>query len=97
MPIMRIYKHTLEVTDSQVVRMSKGARLLHVAEQRGELCLWTLVDITAEDVSRYIYIVGTGNPANVALTTDYVGTAQMMNGALVWHVFAGEEFTVGAG
>lgn len=92
---LRIYKHELEVTDAQTVRIPKGSVLLSVQDQGDALCLWFLCDITQEDAARYVYIVGTGNPANGVEHSTYVGTVQMMDGRLVWHVFAGEEFFVG--
>jgi hypothetical protein len=92
MPNLRIYKYELQVADAQTVRLPAGSIMLSVQDQGGALCLWALCDITREDALRYVYIVGTGNPANGVEHATYVGTAQQMDGRLVWHVFAGEEF-----
>jgi hypothetical protein len=88
---LRIYKYELEITDAQRVRLPKGSTILSVQDQGGTLCLWALCDITQEDSTRYVYIVGTGNSAGVSEHSTYVGTVQMMGGRLVWHVFAGRE------
>lgn len=85
-----IYKYALDITDVQRVEMPAGARLLHVANQRDELCLWALVDAARPTVDRFIGVVGTGNPApDIDDDADYVGTAQV--GSFVWHVFDGGE------
>lgn len=88
---MRIYKYPLEITDEQHVAMPRGARLLSVQLQRdGVCCLWALVSDDSDDVdsSRLIYIVGTGNPTDIA-DEPFIGTVQM--GQSVWHIFDGGE------
>ncbi len=87
-----IWKYSLKLTDCQVIEMPKGARLLSVAEQHGILCLWALVDTTADKTDRSIVLIGTGHfaPApNDPFT--YVGSTLSDGGNFVWHVFdAGE-------
>lgn len=58
----RVYKYELEIEDAQRLRLPSGARPLSVQTQNEVLCLWALVDITAPDVDRWVYVVGTGNP-----------------------------------
>lgn len=82
---MTIFKFCLEVTDEQTISMPKGARILSVAEQRDELCLWSLVDETRPTEERTIYVVGTGNPAKHVDTAIFIGTVQISS--FVWHIF----------
>jgi hypothetical protein len=74
------------VTDCQIVRMPEGAEILSVADQRGELCVWALVDPDADLENRMFYIFGTGNPVSETLPWQFVGSVQQS--VFVWHVFA---------
>lgn len=84
---MVIWKFNLVITDMQEVVMPDGAELLSVANQRGVLCLWAMVDPLKEKRPRYIEIVGTGNPMPVDMGVDrkFIGTAVV--DPFVWHVF----------
>jgi len=85
---MTIWKYPLEVTGMQHVLVQRGARLLSVQVQVTTPCLWALVDPKAPKESRAIITLGTGNPAPNVLGA-FLGTYQMHNGALVFHVFEG--------
>lgn len=82
-----IYKYTLKITDTQVVEMPEGAGILTVQMQHGNLCLWALVKPELPTQSRYIRIIGTGNPVPDE-SLSYIATAQA--GPLVWHIFERE-------
>lgn len=82
---MTIYKYPLTVTDEQELNIQADARILCCQMQGGHPCLWALVDPSARMTKRKIFIVGTGN--KVPERTIYIGTVQMLSGALVWHVF----------
>ena len=81
---MTIWKYALEMTDRQFVSMPEGATLLSVANQRGALCLWALVDPDNPGVMREINIVGTGNPMTED-ETHFIGSVVIE--PFVWHVF----------
>ena len=84
-----IYKYPLNITDEQTVLMPKEATILCVQMQHGIPCLWAEVDLEQEGDRRTIYTFGMGNPISIpAVERDYVGTYQMSNGGLIWHVFA---------
>lgn len=83
---MRIYKYTLEVTDEQTFDMPIGAKMLSVQVQNGAVVMWVLVNELAEDEPRTVRIFGTGHPI-IGKPGDYVGTVQLHNGALAFHVF----------
>lgn len=81
-----IYKFPLGVKHFTVISMPKGAEILTVQMQFGDLCLWAIVDPEAEDEDRQFYIFPTGRPLNLP-EYEYIGTVQMRGGQLVWHVF----------
>lgn len=82
-----IWKYQLAIEDTQYVQMPRDARLLHVGEQYGTLCVWALVNPSAPLIGRFILISGTGHSVP---NGPYVGSA-VMGGAFVWHVFDGGE------
>jgi len=84
-----IYKYKLDITDHQSIKVGdRKARPLSVAEQRGELVMWVMLDedYANGDCMMDVQIIGTGNlhPTPIG---DFVGTVPMSNG-LVWHIFA---------
>lgn len=83
---MKLYKYELPIEDASVLRMHKGAQLLTVQIQYEIPHVWALVDTTKEIEDRTLFVVGTGHtlPEEAG---DYVGTFQMFNGKLVFHVF----------
>lgn len=82
---MVIWKYELKLTDRQKVSMPVASDLLSVANQRGTLCLWAMVDPTnANKVERDIEIIGTGNPMPDG-RRSFIGTAVI--DPFVWHVF----------
>jgi hypothetical protein len=85
---MEVWKFPFATKDVQELTMPRGARLLHVAVQQEQLCLWALVrpdeSIT---VRRRIRVVGTGQEISANDSENYVGTAMLLGGDLVWHVF----------
>jgi hypothetical protein len=81
---MAIWKYTLALTDVQVVPMPADAVMLSVANQRGSLCLWAMVDPSQGMASRTIEIFGTGHVLPPAVRS-FIGTVVMDE--FVWHVF----------
>jgi hypothetical protein len=86
---MRVYKYDLKVIDQQIIEMPVGANLLTVQLQHGNLKLWAAVDSNIM-TKRSIVILGTGHEIDYT-PEKYIGTFQMMNGNLVFHVFDGGE------
>lgn len=84
----RIWKYQLHTTDTQNLTMPVGAEILTVQTQNGP-CLWVLVDPDAEMEKRTIETFGTGHaiPDTPVGERKYIGTYQLHNGALVFHVF----------
>lgn len=72
------------------VKMPRGASVLHVHEQAGEICLWAMCEPEAKPVARRFVVFPTGGSVlfpigDAAGEVEYLGTAHA--GALVWHVF----------
>ena len=84
----RVYKYPIDVQDVVQVMMPKGARVLTVQEQHGRPCLWAAVDPSQPKLEmRTFRIAGTGHAIVDEIVDDYVGTIQMLDGRLVFHVF----------
>lgn len=83
----RIFKYTLEITGNQTVQMPQEARILSVANQNGNLCLWAMVDIDWPPHPRHIEILGTGNHVvqDMGVERTFIGT--VLVDQFVWHVF----------
>lgn len=67
--------------------MPKDAQILSVANQDGTLCLWAKVDASKQVETRFIEIIGTGNPIpqDMGVDRSFIGTVLM--DPFVWHVF----------
>lgn len=69
-----------------VLEMPAGAVMLTVDTQGDDISLWALVDPDRPKVARRIAVHGTGHPIP-GDPGPYIGTFQLMGGALVFHVF----------
>lgn len=84
-----IWKYPLAMTGSQVVSVPEGAQTLEIQVQRGQPCVWALVDPEAPKGDVEVRIHGTGHPIPDNLDDFlYLGTFQLEGGALVFHAFA---------
>lgn len=79
-----IHKYPLDVVDSQEVIMPTNSRILTVQVQQDTPCLWAEVDTTLESTARVIVTRGTGHPLSENMV--YLGSYQLREGALVFHV-----------
>lgn len=70
--------------------MPKGATILCAREQGNDVCVWAEVDPwqTMKEL-RYFDIYGTGHDISDegVPPRKYIGTAHLMNGRLIFHVF----------
>lgn len=82
-----IWKFTLPQQDEIVLDMPLGARILSVQGQDGEVRLWALVVPEAATERRHFRIFGTGHTVVHAERLVYLGSVQVADGRLVWHVF----------
>lgn len=81
-----IWKFPLKTDDVQQIEMPEGAQILCVQMQGGNPCIWAMVDPEAEKTKRTFEIFGPGHPVPEA-TRMYIGTYQLYNGSLVFHLF----------
>lgn len=81
----RIYKYPISVDDEISIKIPKGAVILTVQIQKGEPCIWALVDPDKEETERHFYLYGTG--MTVTHAEVYIGSFQMLNGSLIFHLF----------
>lgn len=89
--IKQVWKFPLDkkINGLIVVDIPKGGEILTVQVQNGEKYIWVLVDIQAEKEQRYFEIYGTGHNIHCAesIKRNYIGTFQLVGGALVFHLF----------
>jgi hypothetical protein len=78
-----IWKGHLGVSDpNQVVRMPRGAQIVHAAMQGKYVAIWFRCDPGQQPVERVFRVVATGQPFDDSLI--YRGCC--FDGAFVWHV-----------
>lgn len=82
-----IWKFTIESLNDNVIEIPKGGQILSMQVQGRLPQLWVLVDPTAEKEKRTFRIHGTGHDVPDADKLNFIGTFQMHEGSLVFHVF----------
>jgi hypothetical protein len=88
-----VYKYPVEIADAFTVDMPHGAEPLCVQVQNGRPYLWARVVIDQKHPIkvRHFRLAGTGHPLEPHMPEghdgDYVGTFQLRDGTLVFHVF----------
>jgi hypothetical protein len=87
---MIIWKYQLPIEDEFELNMPEGATPLAIQTQLHTdcPCLWALVDPNLPKVKREFRTFGTGYPLpDSVYIKKYIGTYQVNNGHLVFHVF----------
>lgn len=86
-----VYKYPLDLSNSQVVMMPVGSKILDIQMQDNGACIWALVNTESEliVIGRTFETYGTGQA--IYFDQDekrkYIGTYQKYGGAMVFHVF----------
>jgi hypothetical protein len=85
---MKIYKYTLEITDTQSVEIP-SRHILSAVEQNNEIVVYASIDDDEQKPAKYTFkIVGTGNPSNIDLDQyTFLNTVSLFGGSLIFHVF----------
>ena len=91
---MRVLKQVLSIADEIIYDLpGKNIKPLSVQEQNGNLVLYFLSDVTADELMgsksftpTKILIAGTGHNRPEIADANYIGTVVMSYG-LVWHCF----------
>lgn len=81
----RIYKYPIPIEDNITIELPEGARVLTVQIQKGKPYIWAKVDPNAPKIKRYFKLFGTGH--QISNTNKYIGTFQIYEGDLVFHLF----------
>lgn len=83
-----IWKFEVPIGDRFEITMPRLARILTLDVQNDAPCLWALVVPTNAKAPRRFLGVGTGHPITFDLGgAGYIGTAVLMGGSFVYHVF----------
>lgn len=82
--MMRIWKCSLHLFDTQFVDVPDGAEPVHLELQGEMVCLWVKVNIHAPKIQMEVHKIGTGETIPERCT--YLGTVVMPN-KTVWHYF----------
>jgi hypothetical protein len=67
----KIWKFPLETDYGKIIKMPKNAEILCSQIQNGTLCIWALIEDTAELETRKFIIVATGQIINFSITGLY--------------------------
>jgi hypothetical protein len=86
---IRVFKYVFSPgpdSNEFVVNTIPG-RVLSVAGQHGQLCVWIQGSDIAPLVRRVFCVVGTGHPCDECEQLPFLGTVLLYDGKLVLHVF----------
>lgn len=84
----KIWKYPINTMDVNfVLEIPEGAKPLHFELQGGVPTLWVLVNPKHKFEKRYFRIVGTGDIIEEEDNLNYIGTIQMADGDLIFHLF----------
>lgn len=81
-----IWKFETSVESELEVMMPKGAEILAFDAQRDKPVIWAIIELGATMEARRFRLVGTGHKFE-NIPGKYIGTAQIFDGDLVWHLF----------
>jgi hypothetical protein len=82
-----IWKYGIPAEDQFTLDLPEGARVLSVAAQRGDVCLWAEVNPDAKPVRRNFRMCGTWHAIPSDESREFIGTALLHGGDLVFHIF----------
>ena len=88
--MLAVWKYPLPFPtyDEFNLTMQKGAKVLTVQVQGDQPCIWALIDASAPTEVRRFRVAGTGHwLEQERACLDYVGTFQLNDGQLVFHLF----------
>jgi len=85
-----IWKFEIPVEGEFDVMMPEGAEILSFCTQKNKLYIWAIIELGTKFAARRFRLVGTGFKFSER-PGRYVGTAQIFDGDLVWHLFEVEK------
>lgn len=84
----QVFKYVLSDVVNEVPTF-RGARFLHVDNQRERITVWAEVDERAEPYLRRVHVVGTGY--EIPTFGEYLGSVLMDGGSFVFHIYVDPE------
>lgn len=91
-----VYKYILAAVRQQFIDLPKGFDILHVGEQRGDICLWVEVNPEMETVPVKFFVIGTGHELPEAGKCLHLGTVILQpHHDLVFHVYQYDPWMAG--
>lgn len=85
---MKIFKYEISIKEKFDLELPSHSKILSFQLQNGKPYIWVLLDENKVLKHRYFTIVGTGHEFDYHPDImKYIGTIQMNQGALVWHLF----------
>jgi len=85
-----IFKYPLKVTDTQKISIPNSGEILSLQVQNNIPCIWVLIhDLNDKDKTTecVINMYGTGHTFEENGFCEFLGTFQLKEGLLVFHVF----------
>jgi len=87
-----VWKFPIPLEDVFEIEMPRVSKPLSVQVQKGIVQIWALVTPGRDIVKRRFYLCGTGHPReDIPRSLNFVGTFQLGQGNLVFHLFDGGE------
>lgn len=84
---MNVFKYEIPLDEEFTLQLPVGARILSFQVQDGQPMIWALVNVHAPFESRQFLLCGTGHKINEDRIQSYIGTIQLLEGKLVFHLF----------
>jgi hypothetical protein len=82
----QIWKYEIKTMET-THNLPMGAKFLSLAEQKGKVCLWFLVDENNHMEQRLFALFGTEELIPSFVKMEYLGMVLVEGGRVVWHVF----------
>lgn len=82
-----VFKYEVPIRNEFTLELPRGAEILDVQVQRDQPQLWALVHPTNPLVKRTFHVVGMGHTLPNLEAFDHIGSFQLHDGALVFHLF----------
>ena len=84
----KIYKYYIPIEDEFELELPERAKILTFQAQNDEGFIWAIIDIGDRIIKVKFRMFGTGHPIREEIDElEYIGTIQIYNGGLVWHLF----------
>ena len=88
--VNKIYKYHIPIADEFELELPVGAKILTYQVQNDKGYIWAIVDITEGIIVKKVKfrMFGTGHSITEEIDElEYIGTIQIFDNSLVWHLF----------